>query len=106
MYPPRQSPGVLAVRIVTGVVGGAAALLWLLLAFAVLSSRFDTNPAGDPHGYVLLFGTLMSVPVGAVCAATLPFAFPRQRWPLGFAVVVPAFVVGTVLLFAAFLTAH
>jgi hypothetical protein len=48
------------VRALAGILGGMASLLWLYLTYVVLDSRFSTDPAGDPHGYGLMFGSVMA----------------------------------------------
>ncbi|MEE6168590.1 MULTISPECIES: hypothetical protein [unclassified Mycolicibacterium] len=83
---PAQSQGVLAVRIVAAVLGGTAAVPWLLMVWMVLSSAFSTNPAQDPHGYGMIFGFLAYLPLSLVCAALLPLALPKRLWWRGFAV--------------------
>lgn len=88
--PPRpaqgQSQGVLAVRIVAGVLGGSAAVPWLLVVWMILSSAFSTNPAQDPHGYGIVFGFLAYIPLSLVGAALLPLTLPKRLWWIGFAV--------------------
>lgn len=66
-------------RAVAGVVSVAAGALWLLWAFVVVSSRFSTGPAGDPHGFGLIFGTMLVIVTGLVFAVSLPFAFTSER---------------------------
>ncbi|WP_156750429.1 hypothetical protein [Mycobacterium sp. 852013-50091_SCH5140682] len=83
---PGQSQGVLAVRIVAAVLGGTAAVPWLLMVWMVLSSAFSTNPAQDPHGYGMIFGFLAYLPLSLVCAVLLPLALPKRLWWRGFAV--------------------
>ncbi|WP_083162291.1 hypothetical protein [Mycobacterium aquaticum] len=83
---PGQGQGVLAVRIVAAVLGGCAAVPWLLVVWMVLSSAFSTNPAQDPHGYGMIFGFLAYLPLSLVCAVLLPLALPKRLWWRGFAV--------------------
>lgn len=92
-------------RILAGVVSLAAGGLWLMCVIGVLRSRFATYTAFDPHGYALIFGTLLAVPAGLVCALTLPFAVPREGRARACGIVIPTFVVASVLLVAALLTA-
>ncbi|MEU8900657.1 hypothetical protein [Nocardia sp. NPDC048505] len=66
-------------RIVAGLVCAAAALLWLLCVAGVLSSRLSSDPADDPHGYRLIFGTMLSLPAALVTGLTLPVALPHRR---------------------------
>ena len=51
----------------------AAGLFWLRCVYIVLHSRLSTDPLTDPHGYELLFGTVLALPAAAVVAATAPF---------------------------------
>lgn len=82
----RHYQTMLAIRCFVGIIGGGAAVLWALVVFVVLSSAFDTNPATDPHGYGIVFGVLISVPLSLFWALVLPFAAPRHRWGRAFAV--------------------
>jgi hypothetical protein len=92
-------------RALAGAVGLSAGGLWLFLAYVVLGSRFASSLATDPHGYGLIFGTVLAVPVGLVSAVTLPFLFPRHRRGLAFAVSAATCGVGTAVLVTALLTA-
>lgn len=100
------SPSGLAVagRVLAIVVTGAAAALSLLLVFLLLSSLLGDSGT-DPHGYVLIFGSLLLVPTSLVGAASLPFVIQREdltarRVAIGCAVawVVGAFVLAGVAL--------
>ncbi|MFC9898126.1 hypothetical protein ACFVMC_30920 [Nocardia sp. NPDC127579] len=64
--------------LVLGGIGAAATALWVRLAYIVLSSRFSEDHPIDPHGYGLIFGSLMSVPVSAVAIVTLAYTVPRR----------------------------
>lgn len=59
-------------KVLAIVVTCAAAALSLLLAFMLLSSLLG-DPSNDPHGYALVFGSLLIVPVAIVGATALPF---------------------------------
>jgi len=104
-HSPDLSRGAVARRIVTGVVSTATGALWLWCAIGVLKSRFATDPAVDPHGYVLIFGTVLAIPAGLACALTLPFALPRRARARAVGIAMPTFVIASVLLIAALLTA-
>lgn len=82
----QQSQVVLTVRCFAAVMGGCAAAFWALIVYGVLSSAFDTNPATDPHGYGIVFGVLLAVPVSLFWALVLPFAAPRRWWGRAFAI--------------------
>lgn len=90
-------------RVIAGVVSTGAGALWLSCVFLVLSSRFSA--AGDPHGYGLIFGTLLAVVTGLLFALALPFTFPRQRRPRIERIAMATYAVTTVLLFAAWFSA-
>lgn len=102
---PDYSRGTVVVRILAGVVSVAAGGLWLICVIGVLRSRFATYTAFDPHGYALIFGTVLAVPTGLICALTLPFAVPRADKARAFGIVTPTFVITSVLLVTALLTA-
>lgn len=89
----------LAIRCVAGVIGGGAVAFWALVVFAMLSSAFDTDPATDPHGYGIVFGVLISVPVSLFWALVLPFAAPRRRWGRAFAISLLSFLALNALVF-------
>lgn len=89
----------LAVRALAGFVGGGAAVFWALVVFMALSSAFDTDPATDPHGYGIVFGVIISVPVSIFWALVLPFAAPKRWWGRAFAISLLALVALNVLLF-------
>lgn len=78
----RHYQAILAIRCVVGLVGGGAVVFWALVVYVMLGSAFDTNPATDPHGYGIVFGVLISVPVSLFWALVLPFAAPRNKWGL------------------------
>ncbi|MED5812844.1 hypothetical protein VST63_10775 [Mycolicibacterium sp. 050232] len=94
--PPSAADGrqqaMLALRCVVGVIGGCAVAFWALVVYAMLGSAFDTNPATDPHGYGIVFGVLISVPVSLFWALLLPFAAPRHWWGRAFAISLLAFL--------------
>lgn len=101
--PPATSAVEIVVRIVGGTIGVGACGLWLLLSLVVLGSLYSSDPASDPHGYGVIFGTLVGVPCGIVGAAVLPLALPQRLWARGYLVVLPSFVV---LLGCQFLAMH
>jgi exosortase/archaeosortase len=94
-----QDQTVLGIRWVAGVIGGGALAFWALVIFGVLSSAFDTDPATDPHGYGIVFGVLIAVPVSLFWALVLPFAAPKRRWGRAFAVSLPALLALNALVF-------
>lgn len=80
-YPPARPRepywGDIVIRVVGGLAGTLGLGVFGLASFAVLSSRFSSNPLADPHGYGLIFGMVLSVPFGLLAAGCLPLVFPR-----------------------------
>lgn len=89
----------LAIRCFVAVIGGGAVVFWALIVYTMLSSAFDSNPATDPHGYGIVFGILISVPLSLFCALILPFAAPRHRWGRAFAISLLSLVAINALVF-------
>lgn len=92
-------------RIVAGLVGVLAGAVFAWCAVAVLRSRFSADLQVDPHGYVLIFGTILSIPAGLITAVALPWAFARRHRRLAYGITVPVVLVLCALLVAALLTA-
>lgn len=65
-------------RVLAIVLTGAAAALSLLLVFLLLSSLLG-GASTDPHGYALIFGSLLLVPTSLVGAMSLPFVIRREN---------------------------
>ncbi|WP_304116446.1 hypothetical protein [Mycolicibacterium bacteremicum] len=63
-------------RVVAGLLGATAGLLWVLCLYLVARSGFTGDPAIDPHGYALIFGTVVGLLAGLLFAVVLPAAFP------------------------------
>ncbi|WP_084505281.1 hypothetical protein [Nocardia harenae] len=84
-------------RIVAGIIAAASGAFWLLCAFRVLQSRCTTDPAVNPHGYALIFGAVLALPAGLICALALPARARR--------IALPVYAVVSVLLLAAWFTA-
>ena len=79
---PSESPGILEIvgRVLAGVIGGAAAVIFALMASLVVRSLL--GPASqDPHGYSVIFGTLLALPSGLLAVVLVPFAFSPARRP-------------------------
>lgn len=49
-----------------------------LLTWTALSSRFEWTTA-DPHGYGMIFGTLLALATGLLVAIAVPLLFPRAH---------------------------
>ncbi|SII32827.1 Uncharacterised protein [Mycobacteroides abscessus subsp. abscessus] len=72
----------IAIRVAGGLVGALGLGIFGLAAFAVLSSRFSSNPFADPHGYGLVFGMLLAVPFGLLAAGhPAPGVYARTAAP-------------------------
>lgn len=91
-------------RVIAGVTSAAIGVFWLLWAFVVVSSRFSTDPADDPHGFGLIFGTFLATVTGFIFPALVPFAFRQQRRRVA-RIAGGAYLLITALLFTAWLTA-
>lgn len=100
MDAPSSSAGQVVVRIVGGLLGGAAALLYLLLAAMVLRSVLDTDPAVDPHGYGVVFGTVLSIPAGLVAIGLLPLVLPAPKRARGYRIALICWLALTAILVA------
>lgn len=88
------------VGIASTVVFGA---LFLLFAFMALGSRF--GGAFDPHGYALIFGTLIALVLAIPTAVSIPLIFsPGHRLLAGIFSLV-GFLIVEIGLLAALLTA-
>ncbi|MBF6340934.1 hypothetical protein IU450_34345 [Nocardia abscessus] len=70
-----------------------------------LSSRFSTDPGYDPHGYGLIFGTVLAIPAGLLTALASPFVFPAGGRTRAFGIALSAFAITSALLLAALSTA-
>lgn len=87
-------------RVLAGVISAAAAVVSAWLVVALLSSILGP-PSQDPHGYVLVFGSLLLVPSACVGALALPFATPPlTTWRRIAIAAAIAWVVGALVLVA------
>lgn len=94
----------LILRVIAGVVGAAAAIVFLLAIWMVVSSRFGWDDR-DLHGYSLLFGTPIAVFAGLVVAVSLPLAVPQEHRSRTRAVTLGVLAATVVLLVIAVVTA-
>lgn len=94
----------LVLRVIAGVVAAAAATVFLLAVWMVVSSRFGWDDR-DVHGYSLLFGTPIAVVAGLVVAVSLALAVPPERRSRTRAVTLGVLAVTVVLLVIAVVTA-
>lgn len=75
-----RNPWAIAGQVIAALATTTAAVCSVVLALLVVESRL--GPASnDPHGYTLVFGSLLLVPTSIVGAMTLPFVPPRQHPP-------------------------
>ncbi|NYD54827.1 hypothetical protein [Microbacterium pseudoresistens] len=94
----------LALRIVGGALSLLVGIPFLLLVFVALRGRF-AGASADPHGYGMIFGTLLAAVVGLVLALVLPLVFPRGRRIRALAWCLLGYVCVVGALFAILLTA-
>ena len=75
---------------------------FLLLAWLALSSRFGLS---DPHGYALIFGTLLAMVLAIPVALSVPLIFPKSQRTKTMLISLVALLVVDAGLFIALLTA-
>lgn len=88
-------------RVVAGMLGSTAGFLWLLCMYLVARSGLSTDPSIDPHGFALMFGTIVGLIAGLLFALVLPAAFPSDRRRTVSRICTAGVVVATALLYAA-----
>ncbi|TKJ98297.1 hypothetical protein PlfCFBP13513_02120 [Plantibacter flavus] len=91
-------------RVIAGIVAAAAAAVFLLAIWMVVSSRFGWDDR-DVHGYGLLFGTPIALFAGLVVAVSFPLAVPPAHRSRTRAVTLGVLAVTVVLLVIAVVTA-
>ncbi|WP_137241771.1 hypothetical protein [Plantibacter flavus] len=89
---------------IAGIVAAAAAAVFLLAIWMVVSSRFGWDDR-DVHGYGLLFGTPIALFAGLVVAVSFPLAVPPAHRSRTRAVTLGVLAVTVVLLVIAVVTA-
>lgn len=107
--PPPHHRTSIALRLTGGALAALTGAAWLWCVVTALTSRFASIEASmdpdsvafDPHGFGLIAGTLFAVPLGLLCALTLPLAFPRVRRAGVLRLTVAAFAVLTAALLVA-----
>lgn len=92
-------------RAVAAIVSAAAGGLWLMCLYTVARAMFSTDPAADPHGYGLVFGTVLAIVAGVVFAVVLPLAFAAERRRRVARVTMVSYAMVMALLFAALFAA-
>lgn len=75
-----RNPWAIAGQVLAALITTTAAVCSVVLAILVVESRLGPV-SNDPHGYTLIFGSLLLVPMSIVGAMALPFVPPRQRRP-------------------------
>ncbi len=100
-----QSPaGGRVVRIVGIVLTVTLGVPFLFFVWMALNSRFGGG-TGDPHGYVLIFGTFLALLAGLALAFVVPLIFGSGRRGTAYPVSLVAYLVIAAGLIAALLTA-
>lgn len=63
------------IRIVGAVLAFGFGVPFLMLSGMALSSRFGGDDSADPHGYVMIFGTVLALGLGLLAAVVVPLIF-------------------------------
>ncbi|WP_341974141.1 hypothetical protein [Microbacterium sp. LWO13-1.2] len=92
------------IRIVGGVLAAGFGVPFLLLGGTALSSRFGWG-AGDPHGYAMIFGTVLALGLGLLTAVVVPLIFRFSLRGAAYTWSMLVYVLVAVGLIAALLTA-
>jgi hypothetical protein len=97
----RPSRGGLVLRALAAVVCLVAGASGAMGSTAALSSRLSADPAADPHGYALIFGTVLALIAWLIVALTAPLAFRAERRGRVLAIAMIGFTaIGTTLVVA------
>lgn len=91
-------------RILGAILTAVFGLPFLFFCLTVLSSRFGAAE-DDPHGYGMVFGTLLALVVSVPLALSLPLALPAGDRARAMSVTVVVLLVANAGLFACLLTA-
>lgn len=97
-------PGNVALRVIAGLIGATALVVFLAAVWLVLGSRLGP-PERDMHGYGLIIGTALAIPAGVLAAVVLPLAFRGRRRVIAYRVGAIALVVSIVGLVVSLVTA-
>lgn len=92
------------VRITALVLTIVVGVPFVLLTWGAISSRFGLG-SGDPHGYVLIFGTFFALVAGLVLAFVVPLMFRSGRRATAYLTSLIAYVAVAVALILLLLTA-
>ncbi len=92
------------IRVVGAVLSVGFGVPFLLLSGMALSSRFSGG-SGDPHGYVLIFGTVLALGLGLLAAVVVPLIFRSSRRSAAYGWSMLVYVLAAIGLIAALLTA-
>ena len=104
MVQERAAAGERVIRVVGVVLSVGFGVPFLLLSGMALSSRFGSGP-DDPHGYVLIFGTVLALGLGLLAAAVVPLTFRPGRRSTAYGSTMLVYVLAAAGLIAALLTA-
>lgn len=91
-------------RIIFGGLAIVLGAVFVVVAQVVVRSRFGP-PMSDPHGYGLIFGSIIGIPVAFAAALIAPLAFPRPLRLAVLAVSMSVFVLCTAALLGMLFTA-
>lgn len=97
-----SSPSGRTVRVLGGVLTAIFGVPFLLFSFVALRGRFGI---GDPHGYGLIFGTLLALAAGLLTALLLPLCVRSENRGVALRWSLVGFLGAAVVLVAALLTA-
>ncbi len=102
--PPRGSALATVGRVIAGALSCAAGVVFLWITWLVVDSRFELTSA-DPHGYLLIFGTIIAIFTAIVLAAIVPLALAPRRRSVAYLVSLPLFLIVAIALVAMLVTA-
>ena len=100
----RPSTASIVGRSIAGVVAALAGMVFLLMTWLALSSRFGRTE-NDMHGYGIIFGTVLAIMAAFVTATILPLALAPRLRGRAYAISLTAFALSTVGLIASMATA-
>ena len=104
MVQERAAAGERVIRIVGVVLSVGFGVPFLLLSGMALNSRFGSE-SGDPHGYVLIFGTVLALGLGLLAAVVVPLIFRSGLRSAAYGWSMLVYVLAAVGLIVALLTA-
>lgn len=100
----QSSAAARGVRILGIVLTVVIGIPFVLFTGMALSSRFGSG-TGDPHGYVLIFGTFLALVAGIALAFVAPLTVRSGRRATAYIVSLVAYVIVAAALIVALITA-